>query len=158
MTSSNNQAMFSVSREGDRTVAAAAAYRHQAVRQKQSQEPQSELFSPLLLSLSNSPPQCPQSSSVFIFTILHHIVKVFNQCNGQVGNTHLKYFRKKNRWISLPRTELMSVTSRYSKQSWTALSDLVSAPVVSVAAIPAAQPFLRGVSISMLRKWVTNKI
>ena len=45
-----------------------------------------------LFSLPNSP---PKSSSVFIFVMLHHIVKVFNQCNGQVGiNTHLRYFRK----------------------------------------------------------------
>ena len=34
------------SREGDRTVAAAAAYRHPAVRHKQSQEPQSEFYFP----------------------------------------------------------------------------------------------------------------
>ena len=46
VTSSNNQAVFSVSGEGDRTVAAAAAYRHPAVRHKQSQEPQSEFYFP----------------------------------------------------------------------------------------------------------------
>ena len=46
VTSSNNQAVFSVSLEGDRTVAAAAAYRHPAVRHKQSQEPQSEFYFP----------------------------------------------------------------------------------------------------------------